>query len=354
MPLALAIVLAAPAAGAGEAAVEIETVELDYHAPPECPREDAFVSAVSARTGRARIVRRAPEGRRFVVDVHHAGVKYVGRLVVEHAGERSARDVSSARCEDLVEALVFFTAIAIDPAASLGAPTPTPGPAAPVELSPSAPPPPPPGPAPAHREPAHREPARSPPRESPARDKPARPSRTAWHVSIGSGAWIASGIAESTMGAAHPVIDVASSATGLTPSVRVGLAWANSTSQPAPLGRLTLGLRALVVSGCALHLHLGEERGVDVRACAVLEAGLLAIRPFALEHPTSPDRPWLALGPLVRIEAPILPHRLAIGVEGAVAAPLEREHVYPQAGPTVELVRPVGARLGATLVVRLF
>jgi len=156
------------------------------------------------------------------------------------------------------------------------------------------------------------------------------------------------------MVAAHPVVDIASSATGLSPSVRVGLAWANSASQPAPVGRVALGLRAVAVSGCGLHVRLGGPGGADLRACAVVEAGVLAVRPFALERPTSPDRPWLAAGPLVRLGVPILRDRLALGVEAAVAVPFEREHVYPLAGPTVELVQAVGLRLGATLVVRLF
>ena len=342
--VALAFLLAAPTASADETSdgAEVEVVELDYHVPAACPDERAFVSAVRARTQRARIVNHAPGSRRLVVDVRRKGGSYAGRLVIEHERDRATREVTSARCDDLVEAFVFFTAIAIDPGASLGAssaaPTPTPPATLPAPTSEPKPAPIPPPPPPPKR-----------------RDVvPPERHRAAWHLAIGSGVWAAGGIAESTMLAAHPVVDLGSSATGLSPSLRVGLVWANGPSQRAPIGQLTLGARAVALSGCAYHLRVGGARGVGIRLCAVFEGGFLAVRPFALEYPTAPDRPWLALGPLARVELPILAERLAFGADAGFAVPLERERVYPLGGRTVELVRPIGGRLTATVTVRWF
>lgn len=154
--------------------------------------------------------------------------------------------------------------------------------------------------------------------------------------------------------AAHPVLDLAWSATGLSPSMRIGLVWANGASQPAPPGRLTFGLRALALSGCGYHLRLGERAGVGVRLCVVLEGGLLQVRPFALERPRSPDRPWFAAGPLVRLDVPILPGRLAAFADGAIAIPFERESVYVSPGPTVAAVEAVGLRLALGIVLQAF
>jgi len=348
---ALVLVLAVPAAAAAEEPADAETVELSYRVPAGCPDEQAFVSDVTARTRRARMVHHAPGARRFVVEVRRDGRHYAGRLVVERGRDRATREVRSTRCEDLVEAFVFFTAIAIDPTASLGPPLAAPQPTAPtpgqIEPEPTAPAPPAPAPpAPPPR--VKRRPAAKSWRPLPP------PTRPEWHLALGSGAWVAGGVAESMMVAAHPVVDLASSATGLSPSLRLGIAWANSASQPAPLGRLTLGVRAAVLSACGYHLRIGGPRGVGIRICATLEGGLLALRPFALELPTAPDRPWIALGPLARAELPILAQRLTLGAEAGVAVPLEREHVYPEGGRTVELVRPFGARVGATVTVRLF
>ncbi|MDF2695560.1 MAG: hypothetical protein K0S65_3943, partial [Labilithrix sp.] len=154
--------------------------------------------------------------------------------------------------------------------------------------------------------------------------------------------------------AAHPVVELASSASGISPSFRLGLAWANSGTQEAPEGKLTLGLRALVFSACGYQFHLAKTTGPGVRLCAVLEGGLLEIRPFALARPTSPDRPWFTVGPLVRVEVPVLSDRLVLAGDAALAIPFEREHVYSRSLATVELVDQLGVRLAATLLAKLF
>lgn len=337
MLFALAIMLVAPAAFAGES--ESETVELGYRVPEGCPNKAAFVSAVTARATRARVVDRAPGARRFIVDIRRAGASYVGRLVVEQGTDRATREVTSARCEGVVEAFVLFTALAIDPAASLAPPPPSSSPPSASPPPPSSPPSPSPSPPPA----PHRALVAAPPEP---------PAKASWRLSVGSGGFVATGIAEAAMVAAHPVVDLASSETGLSPSVRLGVAWANGASQPVHPGGLTLGLRALVLSGCGLHMHVGGTAAA-VRLCALLEGGVLAVRPFGIANPTSPDRPWFAAGPLVRFELPVL-SKLAVGCDAGVAIPFERERVFVRPGPTVALVDPVGLRFAVVVLLHGF
>jgi hypothetical protein len=281
--------------------------------------------------------------RRFVIDVQRAGERYAGRLVVEQGAARTSRELTSARCKDLVDALVLFTAIAIDAGPEPQSESPPP-PATPPTSE--APPPP---PTTTTTTTTRREAA------------PPPPPAPAWHLAVGSGGFAATGVADSAMLAAHPVIDLASSASGLSASFRLGLIWANGGSQSAPIGGLNLRLRALVLSGCALRVPFGDERA-DVRLCAAVEGGVLELRPFAIANPTTPDRPWFAAGPMLRVGATILPRILTVGADAGLAIPFEREHAYvvgptasgPAAsGPTVELVKHVGVRLAAVVLLQV-
>lgn len=315
---------------------ERETVALSYRAPQGCPDESAFVSAVRSRTPKAVFTDAASKGRRFVVDVRRTATGFAGRLVVEGA----PREVTSARCEDLIEAFVLFTAIAIDPSASLVAPAPAPPPA-PEEPAP----------------PPVEEPVPAPPsarREHRAPNRPRPAPKPVWHLSAGSGAYVATGIADGGMLSAHPVVDLSSTRLALSPSMRLGLVWANSDGQLPARGAFTFGLRALVLSACAFHVQFGGDLGPSFRLCGAFEGGALLVRPYALELPNDSNRPWFAAGPLVRIALPLLPGRLDITADGGFVVPFEREQVFLRAGPTVATVDSVGARVSATVNLRLF
>ncbi|MDF2694829.1 MAG: hypothetical protein K0S65_3212, partial [Labilithrix sp.] len=169
---------------------------------------------------------------------------------------------------------------------------------------------------------------------------------------------------EAPMLAAHPVVDLASSAVGLSPSVSLGLTWANSASQEAHPGRLTVGLRAVVLSGCGYRVAIDGDVDAGLRLCAIVEGGMLELRPFGFAQPTSPDRAWFSAGPLVRLDWPILPHRLTLRGDAGLAFPLEREHVHAVsepsattpavAGPTIEVVQYVGARFAVAVLLKVF
>ncbi|AKU97741.1 hypothetical protein AKJ09_04405 [Labilithrix luteola] len=330
---------------------DIEHVALTYHVADGCPDQAAFVSAIEARTRRAHFDAQTTGTRRFVVDIERKGANFAGRLVVEQGTSRATREVTSTTCKEVVEAFVLVTVIAIDPSASLS-PVATPPPPPPPEEVPPAPP----------SAPTESTEAPSPPREAPsagnvgARQRPKSPKKEPapeWHLRAGAGAFVATGIADSAMISAHPVIDFASTARGLSPSVRLGLVWANSSAQPAYPGQVVFGLRTLVLSGCAVRIAPWGERLPSARICGAFEGGVLAVRPYGLERATSPDRPWFAAGPLVRFDLPIV-DRLSLSADAGLALPFERERVYSLAGPTVTVVEAVQFRLAVSALLRAF
>lgn len=353
LAFAFALLLGGSPVNAGDPqGLDVETAQLDYHVPRGCPDEHAFVEGVLARTQRARFTAGPSGGRRFSIDIQRRGDRFVGTLVIVRGEERARREITNARCSDVVGAFVFFVSIAMDPEHGARPAPPetveTPPPAAEVSREPSgeasreAPEKPPTATANARREP------RPPP------PVPKRPARSSLHLAFGSGAVLATGVAEPAIGSAHPVADLASDAVGLSPSVRVGLFWGASRSQLLPpTARLHVRLRALTVSGCALRLPIAPANA-SVRVCALVEGGILQVRPFAVRRPTAPDRPWFAVGPMLRAEVELLPKLLSLGVDAAIAIPLEREEVHLRSGPTVELARSVGVRLGAVVLVRAF
>lgn len=329
----------------------VEDVALSYRVAEECPERAVFVSAVEARTRRARFDTQVSGTRRFVVDIQRKGPNFMGRLVLEHGKSRATREVTSTTCKEVVEAFVLVTVLAIDPSASLS-PLPTPPPVEPPRLPEEEEE----VPVPAALAPA--QPAPEPPAvaSTPARKRSEPRKRAAapeWHLRAGAGAFVATGIADSAMLSAHPVVDLASTAHGVSPSVRLGLVWANSSAQPAFPGQVVFGLRTLVLSACAIRVAPWAERGPSARICGAFEGGVLAIQPYALERATSPDRPWFAAGPLLRVDLPVL-DRLSFSVDAGLALPFERERVYSLAGPTVSVVEAVQFRLAISALLRAF
>ncbi len=105
------IAFAACSLPAGRAhAEEAPRVRWVYEAPRECPS-----SAELEQTLRARVAATALESdpRTFVIQIAQTNGAFVGRLAFsDDAGERVVEERS---CADVVEALVVFTAIALDP-----------------------------------------------------------------------------------------------------------------------------------------------------------------------------------------------------------------------------------------------
>jgi hypothetical protein len=107
---------------AGEPA---EEVELRFTGPAECGDQPAFEAAILRRAPAVQF--RAGTGRRFSVAVTgSADAGYAGTLSVTEDGHTADRTLTDKVCDDLVAALAFVVALAIDPEAAVAPPPPEP------------------------------------------------------------------------------------------------------------------------------------------------------------------------------------------------------------------------------------
>ena len=97
------------------ARAEPERLRLQLVAPKGCPDEAAFLHALRKRTALFQVVGDTQPGRRFVATVTETGSSVSGRLEIQGPGTQvSERKVSGRNCEEVVTALAFMTALAID------------------------------------------------------------------------------------------------------------------------------------------------------------------------------------------------------------------------------------------------
>jgi hypothetical protein len=94
----------------------VEPIALTYDAPPGCRTADEFQALVLARTARIRFAAPGEAARTFEVHVDRDGGVVRGRLDVHgRAGQATRREISGDSCDDVVSALAFVTALAVDP-----------------------------------------------------------------------------------------------------------------------------------------------------------------------------------------------------------------------------------------------
>jgi hypothetical protein len=110
---------------ATRARADEQPIDLAYRAPDTCPSERQFVEMVVGRAAKTLVLSERARGRKFVVTVTQQRKETSGRLEIVTGGTTAARDVSGANCNEVVSALALFTALAIDPSASVE-PTPEP------------------------------------------------------------------------------------------------------------------------------------------------------------------------------------------------------------------------------------
>src|SRR4029077_9671995 len=85
-----------------------------YEVPPDCPNEQAFVSAVAARGSLPR--RDDHDARRFEISITQRESGFAGTLRVHSAQNESAvREVTGASCAEVFNALAVVAAIALQP-----------------------------------------------------------------------------------------------------------------------------------------------------------------------------------------------------------------------------------------------
>jgi len=319
--IGLAGISAALALAAGIALADTAPVRIDYRAEPGCPGAAAFLDAVSALTPNARLPAASSPARRFTVRIARAGSQLVGRLRIEEIdGVGAEREVTGPTCDDVVGALALVTALAIDagpidapiPSASAPPSAPAPPPIASASARPAAssasvaPPPPPP-----------------PPTTSADPPPPPRPP-SPWksHFELGAAVGAFGAVSPSLAWGGSVFADWSGwGSTAFTPSVRLGVAVAQSPPVEAGAGRATFRLVALRFAGCPWALKLGP---IVARPCGSLDFGALHGVGSALFETFGQTRTWadFAVGPRLQWR---VGRALVIEGEIALLLPLIRD-----------------------------
>jgi hypothetical protein len=292
-----------------------EAIRLEYRASHPCPDRSAFIAEVRSRTDRLREAAPGESARALVVTLEALPAETSGRLsTAEMDGAQSERAIRGATCADVASALALIVALAIDPEAST-APRPT------------------------------------PPLPQPLREvAPARPTSpvsvgTAWQ--FGALASLRSAIAPDLMPALGGYVKLEAGHAG--PSAQLGVEHGRRTARVAEGGG-EIAWTAAQLDGCPLGLALAER--IALWPCVAIEAGALSVSGIDTPNPESVLRPWLALGPLMRLGFRPFPW-LAIEPAAGVKFPLFRGRYYLRPSTTVHEVPLVEFHAGVALGVRL-
>jgi hypothetical protein len=305
------------------AAQDAEPIHLSYDAPPTCGTEGAFLDIVGRDGGPFVLAPETEPARSFRVHLEGDG-PFRGTLVVrESDGAEATREMSGARCDDVVRSLAVLVALSLEP--------PLPPPAEPLtpETPASAPATPPPGPA----EPLPAVPgfaaaipgAGSPDPSGPSDDGPVslRPPQ-GWRLDLSGETTLSTG--------AMPYLDLGLAAYAelldetpnfLTPSIRIGI----DLSKDQGDGFVTT-IRRVVgrLDACSLRLVLSRPWSDDaftLQPCARIDVGRIDVEASEPWAEVETARLWVAPAGLVRLRwtSP----RIFVEFEGGVAVPLVRE-----------------------------
>jgi hypothetical protein len=116
-PLLLALTLACGAAFA-DAAKEPARIFVAYRAPPTCPDRAAFIQRLVRRIGAASLTEDSRLGQTVTVTVEPDGAQILGRMEADDGiGRPVMRTVRAMHCEEVVSAMAFVTALAIEASA---------------------------------------------------------------------------------------------------------------------------------------------------------------------------------------------------------------------------------------------
>lgn len=287
-----------------------EPIRFEYRAPGEvCPAEQAFVAQVRARTTRWRIAAPDELARTFVVDVAVRADHVTARLVIRALGAgESARDLTGARCDAVVDGIALMAALAIDPSAST-APVPPPT--------------------------AARPPAPAPPVtpvlvSAPAPAPATPPAASRWQLAFGAGGGIV-GVLPDPSASAVAFVDASWLAkSAFAPALRLDLRYARSTTVDLGTARARFDWTDAAIVACPWRLRLAGTppaedalalRGLYLQPCAGASAGVLRGAGVSVPNPATPSAPWIDARALARFQWALGAVWL-VEVEGGAVLPL--------------------------------
>ncbi len=300
---------------------DAEPVHLVYRAPVGCPGEADLEAAIQARTALFRRAAAATGTRAFEIEVSASGAGFEGTLrVVEPDGSSTTRTVASERCEDVVQAIGFVAALAVDPAAT-AAPRETP------QLQPA--PVTPPAPAPV------------------ARVEP--PGEGNWTLAFGAHLGLSSGMAPSALPVVALFADVRGPwALAGSSSLRLGFVYAAQDVPVAGAGSAELAW----MLGRADLCPASFGGAITFEPCARFDVGALTATGVEVANAQREQRLWLAAGAVGRARWQVS-GAIAFELEASVAAPLLRDRFYFAPDTTVHRASPVSLAVAAGVAVSI-
>jgi hypothetical protein len=242
-----------------------------YDAPPECPTAAAFSARVEART---RLYRTEPVALDVALHAEGGSGGTRGRLVVQHAGNVTEREIAGRDCDEVVEALALIAAITIDPTADT-----SPHPTAHAEAPPAA--------APA-------------PTPTPVSEAPAT-----WHVEPGVAFVVDGALAPDPSFGERAFVSYARDSPA-APLSALGLAATfvqSGTVSTGPDQSAAFELYTLRLEACTFGLARGILRLVP---CVFGEGGVLRAQGTHPAESLDQRVGWAAVGPLGSLSARVL------------------------------------------------
>lgn len=292
---------------AGAAAAEPQPYRIDYRAPDGCSSGDAFVYELVARTPLVRVAGAGDAAATYIVTLSAAPNGMIGELVLrERDGRETRRALRGATCDEVVRALAFIAAILVDPEAISRVPGEPPASARPARTT---------APPPTEREPVSRD-------------------GTGFRFGASAGASLETSVSPKVAFGPYAELFAERESDGAR-GLSFGAAFhhVNAPSVRTPAGRADFEWTAGRGWFCALSL---PRRGVfSFMPCGEIEAGTLKAEGSDTVDPKPVVRPWLAFGPLARLE--LRPTRfLALSLDAmAVFTPLSHPTFY--FGPDIDV-----------------
>ena len=305
-----------------------EPIRVEYRAPASCPDADSFTASMRARTDRPRPAVPGEAARTFVVSITTTGPSFAGRLLIRDPdGAEGSRTVRGETCDEVVEALALFAALAVDPLAST---SPRPVPPAPRS-------------APAAE--SSRVPERPAPPSAPA------PRETRWVWSAGADAEIATGVAPTPLASIDALLAVTRERRGAwSPAARLALGGTRDSLLGADQTLTSYAWAHATLSVTPTEWALAEV--LAFRPWISVEGGVIDAAGRAVHDPQEQVVPWAALELSGEITFRIV-RGVFLRAEGGIVTTLHRYRFYLGPDSTLYIEPPVGARAGVGLSVAL-
>jgi hypothetical protein len=312
------LLVAAPARATGSN----RTYSLAYAAPEGCPARSDVLSAIGMRAPEATP---SDDDAELALDVRivPAGELASGTFSVRfRSGERFAREVPAARCEDVTTSMAIMAGLLLRGALLPEAP-PAPNEPAPeaavLAVAPAA-------------VPIAEEPKLPPP---PASSGSGASSEASGTLRFRAGVF-ADGRLDFAV-APFPAFGVGvgldallESDSWFSPGMRVGVLYATGSASEPPFGGARLSLRAVTVRACPFRLPLGAP--FTLYACGLFEGGELTASPRSTPGAEGDvAMPWLGLGGAGRVEVTVEP-TLALEAELSAFGLLHHDEFVVQPG----------------------